>query len=350
MKLKRILTASLAMVACVSLFAQNEEVRYPWFVGVGGGLNITYDGQTWVSRPESHRGLGIGTDIYVGKWFTDLAGFRAGWQALTSSDTYDDFGKINFNYFHADVLLRFHKNIVPYIHAGYVMTKDKKDNNYKGNAVAGGVGIMFPIHVNRTITIVPDFKYAAMGNRAFEQGKRRPASLLSGTIGLAFNFGKARVPATEYVDREVVKYVDREKIVRDTVYIEKKPDVVYMGNEINDFLKNVTLFAFDSFEITREARAGLNRVVDWMNEYPNLTAKVEGHTDSVGDDDYNQKLSENRAKAIYDYLVEKGIDASRLSYEGFGETRPVASNDTVEGRAQNRRIEMVFSAPEVKKN
>ena len=137
---------------------------------------------------------------------------------------------------------------------------------------------------------------------------------------------------------------------RDTIYIEKKPDVVYMGNEINDFLKNVTLFAFDSFEITREARAGLNRVVDWMNEYPNLTAKVEGHTDSVGDDDYNQKLSENRAKAIYDYLVEKGIDASRLSYEGFGETRPVASNDTVEGRAQNRRIEMVFSAPEVKKN
>ena len=349
MKLKRILTISLAMVASVSLFAQNEEVRYPWFAGVGGGLNITYDGQKWVSRPDSHRGLGIASDIYVGKWFTDLAGFRAGWQGLSGSDTYDDFGKITFNYFHGDVLFRVHKNIVPYVHAGYVMTKDKRDD-YKGNAIAGGIGLMFPIHVNRTVTIVPDFKYAAMGNNAFEQGKRTPASLLSGTIGLAFNFGKARVPATEYVDREVVKYVDREKIVRDTVYIEKKPDVVYMGNEINDFLKNVTLFAFDSFEITREARAGLNRVVDWMNEYPNLTAKVESHTDSVGDDDYNQKLSENRAKAIYDYLVSKGIDASRLSYEGYGETRPVASNETVDGRAQNRRIEMVFSAPEVKKN
>ena len=79
MKLKRILTASLALVASVSLFAQNqEEVRYPWFVGLNGGINIPYDGQTWVSRPESHRGLGIGSDIYIGKWFTDLAGFRAG--------------------------------------------------------------------------------------------------------------------------------------------------------------------------------------------------------------------------------------------------------------------------------
>ena len=348
MKLKSILTVTLALVASYSLFAQDEEIRYPWFAGVGGGINITYDGQKWDSRVDSHRGLGIGSELYFGKWLTDWGGFRIGWNGLTGSDTYDDFGKIEFNYGHGDVLFRVHKSIVPYVHAGVVMTKDKR-SGYKGKAPAGGIGIMFPIHVNRTISIVPDFKYAAMGNHIFENGQRDPGSLLSGTIGLAFNFGKARVPETKYVDREVVKYVDVEKIVRDTVYIEKQPDVIYMSNEINDFLKNVTLFEFDSYAITREARAGLARVVDGMNEYPNLTAKIEGHTDSVGEDDYNQRLSENRAKAIYDYLVKQGISANRLSYEGFGEKRPVATNDTVEGRAQNRRIEMIFSAPEVRK-
>lgn len=347
MKLKSILTVSLALAASISLFAQNEEIRYPWFAGVGGGINITYDGQKWDSRVDSHRGLGIGSDIYFGKWLTDLGGFRIGWQGLSGSDTYDDFGKVNFNYGHGDVLFRVHKNIIPYVHAGFVMTKDKL-SGHKGKAAAGGIGIMFPIHVNRTISIVPDFKYAAMNNTAFSQGKRTPSSLLSGTIGLAFNFGKARVPATEYVDREVVKYVDREKIVHDTIYIKEKPDVIYMGNEINDFLKNVTLFEFDSYEITREARAGLRRVVDWMNEYPSLTAKIEGHTDSIGTDEYNQKLSENRAKAIYDYLVKEGIAASRLAYIGYGESRPVATNDTAEGRAQNRRIEMTFTYPENK--
>lgn len=74
----------------------------------------------------------------------------------------------------------------------------------------------------------------------------------------------------------------------------------------------------------------------------NSTVKVEiqGHTDSVGRASYNMKLSENRAKAVMDYLVKKGIDPKRLSAKGFGLTRPMASNDTPEGRAQNRRVEL----------
>jgi len=68
---------------------------------------------------------------------------------------------------------------------------------------------------------------------------------------------------------------------------------------------------------------------------------VAGHTDSVGTDSYNQGLSERRANAVKDYLTAQGIKASRLTARGYGESRPVASNDTDEGRAENRRVELI---------
>jgi outer membrane protein OmpA-like peptidoglycan-associated protein len=70
---------------------------------------------------------------------------------------------------------------------------------------------------------------------------------------------------------------------------------------------------------------------------------VEGHTDSIGTDDYNQQLSEHRAEAVRDYLVQQGISADTIVASGFGKTAPVASNDTPEGRQQNRRVELVLS-------
>ena len=80
-----------------------------------------------------------------------------------------------------------------------------------------------------------------------------------------------------------------------------------------------------------------------MLAYPSLHLQVEGHTDSVGTDDYNQQLSEKRAGAVRDYLVQQSISADAIEARGFGKTEPVASNDTPEGRQQNRRVEMVIS-------
>ncbi len=79
-----------------------------------------------------------------------------------------------------------------------------------------------------------------------------------------------------------------------------------------------------------------------LQAYPLNKVSIEGHTDSVGSTANNQKLSEKRAKAVYDYLVEVGkIDASRLSVRGWGEDRPIASNRTVRGRDLNRRVEII---------
>ncbi len=94
----------------------------------------------------------------------------------------------------------------------------------------------------------------------------------------------------------------------------------------------------DSFRVGVSEK--LDLIADIMKEFKDSDFKVEGHTDSQGSAKLNQTLSENRAKAVMDYLATKGIDASRLSSKGFGEDNPIASNRTSRGRAQNRRVEI----------
>ncbi len=89
----------------------------------------------------------------------------------------------------------------------------------------------------------------------------------------------------------------------------------------------------------QESYAILNNVVDVMKRYPEYAMNIAGHTDSDGNDASNQKLSEARAKACYDYFVSKGIDAKRMTHAGYGETKPVGSNATAAGKAKNRRVE-----------
>lgn len=99
-------------------------------------------------------------------------------------------------------------------------------------------------------------------------------------------------------------------------------------------------FDFDKAEIKPEYEPYLNEVVNVLLANPTLKVVVEGHTDAEGPDEYNQKLSEKRANSVMQYFVDKGVSPSRLAAKGFGETKPAAPNDTPEGRAQNRRIEL----------
>jgi outer membrane protein OmpA-like peptidoglycan-associated protein len=85
----------------------------------------------------------------------------------------------------------------------------------------------------------------------------------------------------------------------------------------------------------------INEIYALMEEHPDLKFSVEGHTDSDGEDAFNQTLSEERAKTVVDKLVSLGISADRLGFKGWGETKPVTSNGTAEGKAENRRVEFV---------
>jgi outer membrane protein OmpA-like peptidoglycan-associated protein len=103
------------------------------------------------------------------------------------------------------------------------------------------------------------------------------------------------------------------------------------------------LFDFDKAVIRADASRALAQVATLIRAYPSGSATLEGYTDSKGDDDYNQRLSERRAEAVERWLVEKeGIEAARLTPHGHGESRPVASNGDEAGRQRNRRVEVVI--------
>jgi outer membrane protein W len=112
-----------------------------------------------------------------------------------------------------------------------------------------------------------------------------------------------------------------------------------LGCPLEQTLK--VLFDFDSAELRPESITELERVVTFMNDVPFAAALIEGHTDSVGSDAYNLKLSDRRAKAVYDYLTSRGVDPARLSSIGKGETAPIADNATEEGRQLNRRVMLI---------
>lgn len=106
-------------------------------------------------------------------------------------------------------------------------------------------------------------------------------------------------------------------------------------------LKNV-FFEYDSDKLTMHSLFVLDEFVEFLNENDNIHISIEGHTDNIGSVEYNQDLSTRRAKAVYNYLISKGIAVERLQYKGFGFARPIASNDTEDGRAKNRRTEFVI--------
>jgi outer membrane protein OmpA-like peptidoglycan-associated protein/tetratricopeptide (TPR) repeat protein len=106
-------------------------------------------------------------------------------------------------------------------------------------------------------------------------------------------------------------------------------------------LRNV-FFKFDSYELSEDSKSELNRVKRFLEQNKGLTVEVAGHTDNKGDKNYNQQLSANRARAVYSFFVEQGINAERLRYKGYGQEQPKADNNSAAGRAQNRRTEMVI--------
>jgi outer membrane protein OmpA-like peptidoglycan-associated protein len=107
------------------------------------------------------------------------------------------------------------------------------------------------------------------------------------------------------------------------------------------------LFPFDSAELTAEARTNLRKLAASLQDEARTNVTVVGHTDSVGKDSYNQQLSERRGRAAVDYLVSQGVASSRLVSSGVGEAEPIASNETDQGRRENRRVEVaIYANPE----
>ena len=99
------------------------------------------------------------------------------------------------------------------------------------------------------------------------------------------------------------------------------------------------LFDFDKAVLKAESFKVLDEIVDIMSQYPDYKLSISGHTDNTGTQEHNLQLSTERAKACYDYLVYRGVKTERVRSTGYGETRPMVSNNSPNGREQNRRVE-----------
>lgn len=122
--------------------------------------------------------------------------------------------------------------------------------------------------------------------------------------------------------------------------ISFKYSLQYKRSETKVFRLENVYFDTDKATLRPESYPALDNLVRALRAKPSMKIEIAGHTDNVGDDTYNRRLSQRRAEAVRDYLIKKGIKAERLVARGYGETKPVANNDTPEGRQKNRRTEI----------
>jgi outer membrane protein OmpA-like peptidoglycan-associated protein len=142
---------------------------------------------------------------------------------------------------------------------------------------------------------------------------------------------------------------EQEKVTLREQLRQQLNTILETRNTARGLIVNMSDVLFDTGRYTLRpgAREKLAKVSGILLAHPSLRIEVEGHTDSVGGDEYNQRLSEQRAGAVRDYLVQNGISMTNVTAVGFGKTRPVVSNDSAAGRQQNRRVELVVSGEEI---
>ncbi|MCX2758024.1 OmpA family protein [Vibrio cyclitrophicus] len=168
------------------------------------------------------------------------------------------------------------------------------------------------------------------------------SNLLS--VGVSYNFGTGNTTASAAAaaaSAVAVTQAPSEQITEPAV-IEEKTTVIVTQAQTESHSQE--MFATNSTELSTDGKIALMPLVEVLKEHPQSTIEVVGHTDSTGAAEYNMMISKKRAAAVAAYIEEQGIEADRITATGEGEENPVASNDTAEGRAQNRRVDTTIPA------
>ena len=167
---------------------------------------------------------------------------------------------------------------------------------------------------------------AVIGNEA---GNTAVGAIIGAAVG-----GTAGALIGSYMDRqaeEMQKDLEGAKIER-------------VGEGIKITFDSGILFAVNSSSLTDQAKGNIEKLSTILNKYPDTNILIEGHTDSTGTTEYNQKLSEQRAASVSSFAISKGVTGTRFSAVGYGENQPIAPNATADGRRQNRRVEIAIFA------
>ena len=119
-----------------------------------------------------------------------------------------------------------------------------------------------------------------------------------------------------------------------------------IGEGIKITFDSGILFGFDKYDLQNESKENIRNLAEILNKYEDTNILVEGHTDSFGSEEYNEKLSKRRAYEVYEYIADQAVDMNRMTVQFYGEEKPVANNETEAGRALNRRVEVAIFANE----
>ena len=179
--------------------------------------------------------------------------------------------------------------------------------------------------------------------RQKEEAEKAKAEAVAQQQALAADAAQAHADAQKA--ESLRQQAEREKQELRERLLQQLNSILATRDSARGLVANMSdvLFRSGSYELAPGARERLAKVSGIILAYPSLHVSVEGHTDSVGGDEYNQSLSELRAQAVRDYFIQQGISSSSVEAHGYGKTAPIASNDTPEGRQQNRRVELVLS-------
>jgi len=253
----------------------------------------------------------------------------------------------------------------PYLFAGYGHMRFADGNTSQANTIIPyGLGLTWQMKENVALRLQQTFIYSDFDRMDLDATKKFNDSYLQHSVALVFNFGKTKNDSDKdgvadevdecpgligsaetngCPDKDGDGVADKDDHCPDVAgTIENKgcPPVKEEDKKVlKDALHGIN-FETGKDVINESSYPVLDAIVTIMKINPAYNLDIEGHTDSQGDDDLNMRLSEKRANAVKNYLTEKGIDAARLQAKGYGETKPVADNETAEGRAENRRVEL----------
>lgn len=328
----------LSTALCASMmFAANSEYKYEITPMIGGAYT---EGNMDLDRNYANGGLSLGFNLDDSMFDQIELGFL---RTLGDVDYDHDGGDTAITRMFTNVIKEYKLTDSTSLYALAGIGIEIFDNEKFGNEDSpfGNYGFGVKYKISEDIALKADLRHLIETDHG--------DNTLLYTVGLAIPFGKKAAPApvateepkpAEPVAQPTEPDTDGDGVVdsKDKCPDTPKGDIV---DENGCSLKvdlNIN-FDFDSARINNSYDSKIKKFADFMNAFPSVKGKIEAHTDSVGTEKYNQNLSEKRAAATVKALEAYGVDKSRLQSIGYGETKPLATNKTAEGRAQNRRVE-----------
>ncbi|MEC7307320.1 OmpA family protein [Vibrio crassostreae] len=328
---------SLVCLFSVPALSATEELPQV-FVGVKGGRQWGLDASYNYSNPE-----GAILGLYGGLQFTPSWGWDLGYQYHDELKV--DVGSVHVKTWLIESTLRYdwylQDNLSLYgrLGAAYWDMGKSQLSSYKSNATGfsplGEVGASY--HFNPNVRLSTGYQLIGSIGKS-NMGKYDSCGLL---VSLTYMFGSPVLPAL--VETAPMSIIE-DTPVKETAAVKMPPKIHVFSPKTID-----GLFGFDSAEPNQEFIDQLTEISSVLNSYPHAKAAVVGHTDSTGPALYNQNLSERRAQAIVNKLIELGATQAQLEWRGEGESQPVADNNIAEGRVKNRRVEITIPSFLIKK-